>query len=730
MVHTVPLGDAYGDSPAFQSSIHTSEASLNNVDSSIKKMGNIAEKIVELTKDYSAKFTALAEELHLVAGNENDPSYEVMGQQLFKFAQVFKDIERSRMIAASQFKDTFIDPLAQFAATEINPTKKVGKEYQNAQDNYLNAMGKYMGKRPHDKGIEESVKDVVEARKAFHLKAVEYGIRLNDVEVKRKYEVMERIISLAYTNSSFYHQGYDAFKDIEPSMRDLTAVLQKMRVDHTRASTPQPSSFQLPDECYDPTSVASESKSTRTATAIYKAGYLYKKSSSKMRTDDAKTTIDLRICMVKETPTPERRFCFDLVSPAKTMTLQAQNDEQLKDWIGALQAAIAKSISEEGSGANSSSQKLTFGDPSQTSTLLQSQQSSSSTGATAQGYSSSGPAAGGTAANQLFSRVAAVPGNDTCADCDSTVDVEWASCNLGIVVCITCSGIHRGLGRHVSKVKSLSLDRWDPEGGEVLLLLGNRRVNEIFEGGLEVGEKPTPNDDRARKEKYCAAKYKSRSFLASATPSSTSIPPLTKEHLPQLLKALAYGRNVNEADPTTGRTLLHRACEDPVVVEFLLAWGADAELKDEMGWTPLHSAADAGAVNSVLAFLRRTARVDLRDNAGRLPIDLARALSQSSPTHAHIVSLLGGSSSSTSTPQISSAETTVTTTVNNAAGVSQHAAEGEEWASPPSHRLNNDSDTYSATSPSAPLKLLDTLPRLPSTGHADPWSEEQAQWGT
>ncbi|KAJ3179186.1 Arf-GAP with coiled-coil, ANK repeat and PH domain-containing protein 1 [Geranomyces variabilis] len=526
-----------------------------------------------------------------------------------------------------------------------------------------------------------------------------------------------------------------------------------MRVDHTRLSAPQPSAFQLPTECYDPTSVASEPKSTRTATTIYKAGYLYKKSSSKMRTvwhrrffelgncvlgyfslegkDDAKTTIDLRICMVKETPAPERRFCFDLVSPTKTMTLQAQNEEQLKDWIGALQAAIAKSISEEGSGANTSSQKLTFGDPSHTSSLLQTQHSTSSPASATHEHGVSASSAGNKADSSLFARVAAVPGNDTCADCDSTVDVEWASCNLGIVVCITCSGIHRGLGRHVSKVKSLSLDRWDPEGGKVLLLLGNRRVNQIFEGGLSgMGEKPAPDDDRATKEKYCAAKYKTREFLAPATPSSTSIPPPTQEHLPQLLTALAHGRNVNEVDPTTGRTLLHRACEDPVVVEFLLAWGANAELKDEMGWTPLHSAADAGAVNSVLAFLRRTARVDLRDNAGRLPIDLARVLSQTSPAHAHIVSLLEGSS-----PSTSASLTVATETPAAAASVARHAVESE-WKSSSlaaaAHPTYNQDANGREPPPSPPQKPLDgsALPPLPTAGLADPWAEEQAQWGT
>ena len=40
------------------------------------------------------------------------------------------------------------------------------------------------------------------------------------------------------------------------------------------------------------------------------------------------------------------------------------------------------------------------------------------------------------------------------------VGPDWASTNLGVIFCIECSGIHRGLGVHVSKVKSLTLDRW------------------------------------------------------------------------------------------------------------------------------------------------------------------------------------------------------------------------------------------------------------------------------
>lgn len=52
-----------------------------------------------------------------------------------------------------------------------------------------------------------------------------------------------------------------------------------------------------------------------------------------------------------------------------------------------------------------------------------------------------------------------VPGNGFCVDCDAPTP-EWASLNLGILMCIECSGIHRNLGSHISKVRSLGLDEW------------------------------------------------------------------------------------------------------------------------------------------------------------------------------------------------------------------------------------------------------------------------------
>lgn len=59
-----------------------------------------------------------------------------------------------------------------------------------------------------------------------------------------------------------------------------------------------------------------------------------------------------------------------------------------------------------------------------------------------------------------------VPGNGQCADC-SARNPGWASWNLGIFLCMRCASLHRKMGTHISKVKSLSMDTWSSEQVEV-----------------------------------------------------------------------------------------------------------------------------------------------------------------------------------------------------------------------------------------------------------------------
>lgn len=69
---------------------------------------------------------------------------------------------------------------------------------------------------------------------------------------------------------------------------------------------------------------------------------------------------------------------------------------------------------------------------------------------------------GSPASKALAQELWTADGNTRCADCGQK-DPEWAVLNLGILICVRCSGIHRSLGVHISKVRSLELDKWEPQ---------------------------------------------------------------------------------------------------------------------------------------------------------------------------------------------------------------------------------------------------------------------------
>jgi Arf-GAP/coiled-coil/ANK repeat/PH domain-containing protein len=75
-----------------------------------------------------------------------------------------------------------------------------------------------------------------------------------------------------------------------------------------------------------------------------------------------------------------------------------------------------------------------------------------------------------------------IPGNNTCAECNAP-DPDWASLNLGVLMCIECSGVHRNLGVHISKVRSLTLDVkvWEPTILDLFRNLGNGYCNSVWE---------------------------------------------------------------------------------------------------------------------------------------------------------------------------------------------------------------------------------------------------------
>ncbi|XP_058055125.1 stromal membrane-associated protein 1 [Anopheles bellator] len=101
--------------------------------------------------------------------------------------------------------------------------------------------------------------------------------------------------------------------------------------------------------------------------------------------------------------------------------------------------------------------------------------------------------------------------NKYCVDCDAK-GPRWASWNLGVFLCIRCAGIHRNLGVHISRVKSVNLDSWTPEQVVSLEQMGNSRARAVYEAMVPDGFR-RPQTDSAL-ESFIRAKYEHKKYLA------------------------------------------------------------------------------------------------------------------------------------------------------------------------------------------------------------------------
>ncbi|XP_017916035.1 PREDICTED: arf-GAP with coiled-coil, ANK repeat and PH domain-containing protein 3 isoform X3 [Capra hircus] len=446
----------------------------------------------------------------------------VISECLQRFGDSLQEMVTYHMILFDQAQRSVRQQLHNFVKEDVRKFKETKKQFDKVREDMelsLVRNAQAPRHRPHE--VEEATGALILARKCFRHLALDYVLQINVLQAKKKFEILDSMLSFMHAQYSFFQQGYSLLHQLDPYMKKLAAELDQLVIDSAvekREMERKHAAIQqrtlLQDFSYDEPKVEFD---VDAPSGVVMEGYLFKRASNAFKTwnrrwfsiqnsqlvyqkklKDVLTVVvdDLRLCSVKPCEDVERRFCFEVVSPTKSCMLQADSEKLRQAWVQAVQASIASAYRE--SPDSCYSERLDRTASPSTSSI---DSATDSRERSVKGES-------------VLQRVQNVAGNSQCGDCGQP-DPRWASINLGVLLCIECSGIHRSLGVHCSKVRSLTLDSWEPELLKLMCELGNSTVNRIYEAQCEGPgiRKPTASSPRQDKEAWIKDKYVEKKFV-------------------------------------------------------------------------------------------------------------------------------------------------------------------------------------------------------------------------
>ncbi|XP_038659654.1 arf-GAP with SH3 domain, ANK repeat and PH domain-containing protein 1 isoform X1 [Scyliorhinus canicula] len=479
----------------------------------------------------------------------------------------------------------------------------------------------------------EIAEEMEKERRMFQLQMCEYLIKVNEIKTKKGVDLLQNLTKYYHAQYIFFQEGLKTAEKIRHYVEMLTEDLQTIKLNQDEEKKQLCS---LRDQL-KPTLQLDHKEDSVSRQSVYsmhqlqgnkqygteKTGILYKKSDGLRKVWQKRKCIikncyltishgtpnrqpaklNLLTCQVK--PSLEDKKCFDLISHNRTYHFLADDEQDCMAWISVLtnckQEALSVAFHEHHSGSENSVEDLT---------------------------------------KAIIEDVLHMPGNTECCDCGAA-GATWLSTNLGILICIECSGIHREMGVHCSRIQSLSLDKLGTSELLVAKNVGNTRFNELMEANLpSVSVKPRADSPMTMRKDYIVSKYIDRQYVkqnnnAPVTKLNNLYAAVKCKDILALIQAYAEKVNLSESLPSysqePGETALHLAVQladltSLHIVDFLVQNCGNLSKQTVKGNTAVHYSCLFNKTECLKLLLRAKANTTILNEGGETAMDIARKL--------------------------------------------------------------------------------------------------------
>ncbi|XP_036940768.1 arf-GAP with SH3 domain, ANK repeat and PH domain-containing protein 1a isoform X4 [Acanthopagrus latus] len=608
------------------------EEALDQDRSSLQKVKKSVKSIYSSGTEHAGNQESFSQALERLGGNNPE-----LGAAFVKFSCLVKDLASLLKNLLQSLSHNVVFTLDSLLKGDLKGVKgDLKKPFDKAWKDYETKLSKIeKEKREHAKqhGMirteitgAEVAEEMEKERRLFQLQMCEYLIKVNEIKTKKGVDLLQNLIKYYHAQCSFFQDGLKTADKLKQYIEKLAADLFNIKQSQDEEKKQLTTLRDLIKSCLqlDQRESRRDSQSKQTGYSMHqlqgnkefgseKRGYLLKKSDglrkvwqrrkcsvksctltiSHATSNRQPVRLNLLTCQVK--PSAEDKKCFDLISHNRTYHFQAEDESEFVSKEEALNVAF------QGGGQSSGveEEELT---------------------------------------KSIIDEVLRSPGNDACCDCGAA-GPRWISTNLGVLTCIECSGIHREMGVHVSRIQSLELDKL---GTSELLLaknVGNCSFNDIMEAGL-LSLKPTPSSDMTARKEFINAKYIDRQFVRRTISMASSgleevCEAVQSRDLLSIIQLYAEGvellQPLPEPGQEAGETALHHCVRTADqsslhLVDFLVQNSGNLDGQTDGGNTALHYCCLYNKPQCVKLLLRGKPDLHITNQSGETALDIARRL--------------------------------------------------------------------------------------------------------